>query len=253
MTGTLQGKVALVTGASSGLGRAAALAFAREGAKVVVADIDVENGQQTVQMIKKGGGEALFVKADVSKAADVKAMVGKAVETYGRLDCAHNNAATTDMPAPLIEGTEEEWDHIMAVNLKSVWLCLKYEISHMVKNGGGAIVNTSSLAGLTGAMPSPMYTASKHGVIGLTRVAAVQYAKAGIRVNVVCPGGMKGTAMIKRIAEAKPGLTSDVTAAVPLGRDAEPAEVAEAVVWLCSDAASYITGHVMPVDGGYTA
>jgi NAD(P)-dependent dehydrogenase (short-subunit alcohol dehydrogenase family) len=251
MTGTFQGKVALVTGSGLGLGRASALAFAREGAKVVVADIDAENGQQTVQMIKKAGGEALFVKTDVSKAAEVEALVSKAVETYGRLDCAHNNVGIEELPTPFIEGAEEQWDYLMAVDLKSVWLCLKYEISYMVKHGGGAIVNTSSIAGLTGSPGIAMYTAAKHGVIGLTRATAVEYGRAGIRVNAVCPAGMRGTGMYKRIAAAVPELPEKIAETVPLGRDAEPAEVAEAVVWLCSDAASYVTGHPMSVDGGF--
>ena len=252
MAGTFQGKVALVTGAGLGLGRAAALAFAREGAKVVVADIDGKNGQQTVDMIKKAGGEALFIKTDVSKAAEVEAMVSKTVKTYGRLDCAHNNVGIEELPTPLTEGAEEQWDRIMDVDLKSVWLCLKYEISYMVKHGGGAIVNSSSIAGLTGAPGQPMYTAAKHGVNGLTKTAALDYAKSGIRVNAVCPAGMKGTGFYNRMAAFDPTLPAKVAGLVPLGRDSNPAEVAEAVIWLCSDAASYVTGHIMSVDGGFT-
>lgn len=251
MAGTFQGKVALITGAGSGLGRASALAFAREGAKVVVADVDVESGQQTVQLINKAGGEAIFVKVDVAKAAEVEAMVNKAVETYGRLDCAHNNVGIEELASPFTEGTEEQWEHIMNVDLKSVWLCLKYEISHMVKHGGGAIVNTSSISGLIGIPGIPMYTAAKHGVNGLTRVAAVEYAKAGIRVNAVCPAGMRGTGFYQRVVAFDPEVPRKIAELVPLGRDSEPEEVAEAVIWLCSDAASYVTGHIMSVDGGF--
>jgi NAD(P)-dependent dehydrogenase (short-subunit alcohol dehydrogenase family) len=252
MAGLFQGKVALVTGAGMGLGQAAAIAFAKEGAKVVVADIDAANGQKTVDMIKKTGGEAIFVKTDVSRAKEVEAMVKKTVDTYGRLDCAHNNVGIEELPKPLIEGTEEQWDRIVAVDLKSVWLCLKYEVTYMVKHGGGAIVNSSSIAGLAGAPGQPMYSACKHGVNGLTRTVALDYAKAGIRVNAVCPAGMRGTGFYGRMAEYMPELPGMVAKLVPLGRDSAPEEVAEAVIWLCSDKASYVTGCIMPVDGGFT-
>lgn len=250
MAATFQDKVVLVTGAAAGLGRVSALAFAREGAKVVVADIDAEGGQQTVQMIKEAGGEAIFVKADVTKEAEVRAMVEKAVETYGRLDCAHNNVGVEELMTPLTECTEEQWDRILNVNLKSVWLCMKYEIPHMVKQGGGAIVNMSSSVGLNGAPKLPSYCAAKHGVNGLTKSAALEFARAGIRVNSICPGGMRGTPMYNRITAFTPELITKAAEIVPLGRDAEPEEVANAVLWLCSDAASMITGLPLSVDGG---
>ena len=252
MAGTFQGKVALVTGAGMGLGRATALAFAGEGAKVVVADIDVENGQQTVDMVKKAGGEALFIKTDVSQAKDVEAMVKKTVATYGGLDCAHNNVGIEELPTPFIEGKEEDWDRIVAIDLKGIWLCMKYELRYMSAHGGGSIVNTSSIAGLIGGPGQPMYTACKHGVNGLTRSAAVDYGKAGIRVNAVCPAGMRGTGFFNRMLAVQPGMAEAVKEMIPLGRDSAPEEVAEAVVWLCSESASYVTGIIMPVDGGFT-
>jgi NAD(P)-dependent dehydrogenase (short-subunit alcohol dehydrogenase family) len=254
MTGMLQGKVVLVTGAASGLGRFSAIAFAREGAKVVIADVAVEGGQQTVQMIEKAGGEALFVKADVSNAAEVEMLVRRSVETFGGLNCAHNNAGVeVEMGALLTETTEEQWDYIIDTNLKGVWLCMKYEITYMVKHGGGAIVNTSSIAGLVGTRINAAYSASKFGVIGLTKAAALGYAKAGIRVNAVCPAGISGTGMSQRLAPINPEIVADLSARTPLGRLGTPEEVAQAVVWLCSDAASFVTGHAMAVDGGYVA
>jgi NAD(P)-dependent dehydrogenase (short-subunit alcohol dehydrogenase family) len=253
MKGAFQGKVALVTGAASGLGRASALAFAREGASVVVADIDVKNGQRTVQMIEKAGGKAVFVKTDVTQRAEVEALIKKTVKTYGRLDYAHNNVGIEPMASSLIECTEEQWHQVLNSDLTSVWLCMKYEITYMVKHGGGAIVNTSSIAGLVGPEDVCEYIASKHGVNGLTKAAAVGFAKRGIRVNAVCPAGMRGTAMYKRVTSRDPGFAPKMVADIPMGRDAEPEEVAEAVIWLCSDAASYVTGLCMAVDGGFTA
>ena len=252
MAGTLQGKVALVTGAGMGLGRASALAFAREGARVVVADIDITNGQKTVDMIKKAGGEAVFAKTDVSNEKDVEAMVKKAIDTYGGLNCAHNNVGVEELPEPLTEGTEETFDRLTAIDLKGIWLCLKHEIKYMEKHGGGSIVNTSSIAGLIGAPLQAIYTACKWGVNGLTLSAAGDYGKAGIRVNAVCPAGMAGTGFYNRMLAVQPGMAEAVKEMMPLGRDADPKEVAEAVVWLCSDKASYITGIAMPVDGGFT-
>jgi NAD(P)-dependent dehydrogenase (short-subunit alcohol dehydrogenase family) len=252
MAGLVAGKVALVTGASSGIGRATALAFAREGAKVVVADVTVEGGEETVAQVKKAGGEAIFIKTDVSKAVEVEALVAKAVATYGRLDCAHNNAGIAGNAKTIVDDTEDNWDRILAINLKGVWLCMKYEIAHMLKQGGGAIVNTASGAGLIGVRRGGAYVASKHGVVGLTKTAALEYAKAGIRVNCVCPGPID-TPMLQGIGGSNQVVIERMVAAQPGGRLGKPAEIAEAAVWLCSDAASFITGLPMPVDGGYTA
>ena len=252
MAGLVAGKVALVTGAGSGIGRATALAFAREGAKVVVADVTVEGGEETVAQVKKAGGEAIFVNTDVSKAVEVEALVAKAVATYGRLDCAHNNAGIAGNAKTVVDDTEDNWDRILAINLKGVWLCMKYEIAHMLKQGGGTIVNTASGAGLIGVRRGGAYVASKHGVVGLTKTAALEYAKAGIRVNCVCPGPID-TPMLQGIGGSNQVVIERMLAAQPGGRLGKPAEIAEAAVWLCSDAASFVTGLPMPVDGGYTA
>jgi NAD(P)-dependent dehydrogenase (short-subunit alcohol dehydrogenase family) len=252
MAGRVAGKVALITGGGSGIGRATAQIFAREGAKVVVADIVVAGGEETVQLIKAAGGEAVFVKADVARTTDVEAMVKKAVDTYGRLDCAFNNAGIEGVIRPTAEYGEEQWDRVLAVNLKGVWLCMKYEILQMLKQGGGAIVNTASVAGLVGLPGFSAYVAAKHGVNGLTRTAALEYAKSGIRVNAVCPGAIR-TAMFERGVRDNPGLEEQIVAMEPVGRMAAPEEVGEAVVWLCSDAASFVTGLPMAVDGGWVA
>jgi len=247
MKRALEGKVALVTGGASGIGRATALVFAREGAKVVVADLVAEGGEDTARLIKETGAEAIFVKCDVSKAAEVEAMVKKAVDTYGRLDCAFNNAGVVVMKST-VDCTEEEWDHVISVNLKGVWLCMKYEIPQMLKQGRGAIVNTSSVVGLIGTPGHAPYTASKHGVVGLTKVAALDCAQAGIRVNAVCPGSVP-TPMLEPIL-ADPQLKDSMQELHPLGRLGKPEEIAEAVIWLCSEAASFVTGVAFPVDGG---
>ena len=248
----MDNKVALVTGAGSGIGRATALVFAREGAKVVVADIVVEGGQETVQQIEAAGGEAIFVKADVSQAADVETLIAKTVETYGRLDCAFNNAGIEGGMKLTIDCTKEEFDRTIAVNLTGVWLCMKYEIQQMLSQGGGAILNTASAAGLVGFPSLPDYVASKHGVVGLTKTAALEYAKSGIRVNAVCPGVIQ-TPMVERGAQLSPGFDELALSMEPVGRFGQPSEIGEAVVWLCSDAASFVTGHPMVVDGGLVA
>ena len=249
MAKQFDGKVALVTGGSSGIGRATSLAFAREGAKVVLADIDVAGGEETLRRIKAAGGDGIFVKADVSKPADVEAIVNKAVETYDRLDYAHNNAGIDGEFATLVRNTEENFDHVIGVNLKSVWLGLKYEIPQMRKQGGGAIVNTSSVAGLVAFRTMGPYVASKHGVIGLTKTAALEYSNFGIRVNAVCPGAIR-TPMVEAFINNDPQTEANMSALQPIGRMGSPEEVANLVVWLCSDAASFITGAAIAIDGG---
>ena len=246
----LENKVALVTGGSSGIGRASALAFIREGAKVVVADVNVDGGEETVKIIREVGGESIFVRTDVSKATEVEALVSKAVETYGRLDCAHNNAGVGASHRLMADCTEEDWDRIISVNLKGVWLCMKYEIQQMLRQGKGAIVNTASAVGLVALKRFPIYTASKHGVVGLTKAATLDYANAGIRINAVCPGTIL-TPLVKGAFAREPELEAESLALHPMGRMGTPEEVAEAVVWLCSDAASFVTGHAMTVDGGW--
>jgi NAD(P)-dependent dehydrogenase (short-subunit alcohol dehydrogenase family) len=252
MAGQLDGKVALVTGGGSGIGRASALAFARAGAKVVVADVVADGGQETVRLITAAGGEGRFIKTDVSKAAEVEALIKQIVATYGRLDCAYNNAGVEGTFVSTVEYSEADWDRVLAINLKGVWLCMKYEIAQMLQQGGGAIVNTASGAGLVGVVGLSAYVASKHGVVGLTKTAALEYAKAGIRVNAVCPGVIQ-TPMVARLTRSRPDLSEALVAAEPMGRTGKPEEIAEAAVWLCSDAASFVTGHAMSVDGGYVA
>ena len=252
MAGQLDGKVALITGAGSGIGRASALAFAREGAKVAVADIVVEGGEETVRMVKEAGGEAFFIKVDVSNAAEVEAMVNTVVDTYGRIDCAYNNAGIEGRLASTDEYPEDVFDKVIDINLTGVWLCMKYELPHMLKQGGGAIVNTASGAGLIGVAGMSAYVASKHGVVGLTKTAALEYAKSGIRVNSVCPGLIQ-TPMVERITADQPQLGEALVAAEPVGRTGKPEEIAKSVVWLSSDAASFVTGHAMSVDGGFVA
>ena len=252
MPGRLQNKVGLVTGAGSGIGRASALAFAAEGAKVVVADTIAANGEETVMLIRGAGGEASFVKADVSKASEVQAMVTKTVEIYGRLDCAYNNAGVVATPRLTPDTTEEDWDRVISVNLKGVWLCMKYEIPQMLKQGNGAIVNASSMLGMIGLGKRSAYAASKHGVVGLTKVAALEYANAGIRVNAICPAVVR-TPLVESIIASDPEAETQLISMIPMERLGTLEEMAEVVVWLCSDASSFVTGHAMLVDGGAVA
>ena len=252
MSGMFEGKVALVTGAGGGIGRATALAFAREGARVVASDIDGAGGDETARLVADAGGGAVHVACDVTRPGEVGALVGAAVDAFGRLDCAHNNAGVEGAYARTADCDEEDFDRTCAVNLKGVYLCLKSEIAHMLGAGGGAIVNTASVAGVEGAKNLPAYVASKHGVMGLTRTAALEYATRGIRVNAVCPGPIR-TRMLEAIMEENPRMEPAMIAAVPMRRLGAPEEIAEAVVWLCSDRASYVTGQGLVVDGGFTA
>lgn len=244
------GKVALVTGGSYGIGSATAAAFARRGAKVVIADKYEDAEGQTLKAIKAEGGEAIFIQCDVSKAADVTALTDKIFEAYGRLDFAFNNAGIEGATAPTHECTQDNWEKTLGVNLTGVWLCMKHELVHMLKAGKGVIINCASVAGLVGFAGLPAYVASKHAIVGLTKTAALEYAKQGIRVNAVCPGVIK-TAMIDRITGKQKAAEQQFADMEPVGRMGEPAEVAEAVIWLCSDAASFVTGVAMPVDGGW--
>jgi NAD(P)-dependent dehydrogenase (short-subunit alcohol dehydrogenase family) len=243
-------KVALVTGGSSGIGRAAALAFAKKGANVVV--VDWRENDEMVDLIKELGSEAIFIKCDVSKTDDVKSMVAQTIAAFGRLDYAFNNAGIEGTQANTIDCTEENWDKTIGVNLKGVWLCMKYEIPEILKQGKGAIVNCASVAGMIGFAGLPAYVASKHGIVGLTKTTALEFATQGIRVNVVCPGVIQ-TPMIDRLTGKTKEAIEQFTGLEPMRRFGLPEEIANAVVWLCSDEASFVTGHVMAVDGGFTA
>ena len=252
MSAPMAGKVIVVTGGAAGIGRATAVAFARQGASVVIADVDVVEGEKAVSSIRENGGAAICDRADVSKPTDVQHMVASAVRHYGGLDYAFNNAGFAGSNAGIVDTIEEDWHRVMATNLTGVWLCMKYEIPQMLKRGGGAIVNNGSAVGLVGQAGMVSNVASKHGVSGLTKSAALQFATQKIRVNAVAPGLVR-TALTDRMREFQPGAEATILSIVPQGRWCEPEEVAEVVVFLCSDAASHVTGHIMPVDGGWTA
>jgi len=242
-------KVALVTGGSSGIGRDTALAFAQKGAKVVIASRRVKESKQTVELIQATGSEAFFVQTDITQAVAVENLINQTVATYGRLDYAFNNAGTEGIIGRGIEQTEENWHQIIDTNLKGVWLSMKYQIPQMLKQGGGAIVNNASIAGLIGFANISIYAASKHGVIGLTKSLALEHAKENIRINTVCAAGIETDMLTRAFGEKG---KADYAAQHPIGRLAQPRELASAVVWLCSDAASFITGHSLTVDGGFT-
>jgi NAD(P)-dependent dehydrogenase (short-subunit alcohol dehydrogenase family) len=250
MHNSFKDKVVIVTGSSFGIGRATAIHFAMKGANLVLADYieDVD----TMHFVKAHGVDVIFVKCDVSVASDVQHMIQTAVKKFGRIDYAFNNAGIEGVQGNTAACTEENWDKVLAVNLKGVWLCMKYEIEEMLKQGEGAIVNNASVAGLIGFQNVPAYVASKHGIVGLTKTAALEYAKQGLRINAVCPGVIK-TAMIDRMTGKEKEVEKQFEAMEPIGRMGEPLEVANAVVWLCSDEASFITGTAMPVDGGFVA
>jgi NAD(P)-dependent dehydrogenase (short-subunit alcohol dehydrogenase family) len=246
------GKVVLVTGSASGIGRAVALAFGRAGASVVVADTSIDGGHATAAMIVEQGGKALFVQCNVARANDVEALVDKTISYYGRLDCAINNAGVEEEHQPLADADDAQFDRIMGVNVKGVWLCMRAELRQMVQQGGGVIVNMASVAGLVGSPAHAIYSASKHAVVGLTKSAAVEYARSNIRVNSLCPGVVK-TQMLARSLERENTTDKKLKAAHPIGRFAEVAEIADAALWLCSEQSSFVTGHQLVVDGGLTA
>jgi NAD(P)-dependent dehydrogenase (short-subunit alcohol dehydrogenase family) len=252
MSGAFDGKVVLVTGGASGIGRVAARAFAREGASVVVSDRAAQDGEETVRMIAEAGGRSTFRCADVTNPSEVKALIQEIEKAYSRLDFAFNNAGIDDERVPTADFPEETWTQVLNVNLTGVFLCMKYEIPLMLRHGGGAIVNMASVAGVTGFPGHAAYTASKHGVIGLTKTAALEYAKGGIRVNALCPAYTR-TPMVERMITAYPTLEAKLLSRIPLGRLGTADEIAAAAVYLCTDAASFITGHALVMDGGIVA
>jgi NAD(P)-dependent dehydrogenase (short-subunit alcohol dehydrogenase family) len=252
VAGLLAGKIAVVTGGSSGIGRAAVLALAREGARVAIASRRAAESEETVRLVTDAGGEARFFRTDVTRGEEVESLIERTVEAWGWLDCAFNNAGITGEMARTADCTEENWHRTLAANLTSVWLSMKYEIRQMLKQGGGVIVNNASVAGLVGMRGGPAYSASKGGVIQLTRTAALEYAKTGIRVNAVCPGYIE-TPLLEPYSSTNPDLEPYIRRIQPMGRLGTAEEVAGAVVWLCSDAASFVTGHPLVIDGGMLA
>jgi NAD(P)-dependent dehydrogenase (short-subunit alcohol dehydrogenase family) len=251
-SGLLEGKVALITGAGSGIGRASACTMAHEGARVMVADVDVDGLAQTVALITAAGGEVASQQCDVTSADSVTAMVQATIDRFGALHCAHNNAGVEGEVGRTADTTEENFDFTYNVNLKGVFLCMRAEIVHMLDNGGGTIVNTASIAGIEGARQLPAYVASKHACLGLTRTAALEYASKNIRVNAVCPGPIR-TPMIESIIASNPQMEAPMVKAIPMRRIGEPEEIAEAATWLCSDRSSFVNGHGLVLDGGMTA
>ena len=253
MTGILEGKVALVTGAGGGIGLAAATAFAEAGASVVLADRDKQLVSKSTERIRAAGHDAIGVTCDVTDKTQVTRMVEQAVITYGRLDAAFNNAGINSDGAPLLETSDDEFDRIIDVNLRGVWYCMKAELRHMTVQGSGAIVNCSSIGGMVGSKGRSAYSASKHGVVGLTRSAALEYAAQGIRINAVCPGMVNTPMAVAVTKNYDPDIVRAMVARAPIGRFAEAEEIAAAVVWLCTPAASFMIGHAMAVDGGFLA
>lgn len=252
MKAQFEGKVALVTGGSSGIGRATAIMFASRGASVVVASRSEVEGEKTAQLINSAGGTAVFMRVDVTSEQQVEGLVAAIVARFGKLDFAFNNAGAQPVPSATTEQTEDDWDTMLAVNLKGSWLCMKHELRQMLKQGRGSIVNNASISGLVGIATWPAQCASKHGVVGLTRSVAIEYAKSGVRINVVCPGAIE-TPMLQGLTGGNPEFEQAVAAAEPMGRVGTPDEVAEAVLWLSSDASSFVTGHALAVDGGWVA
>ncbi len=255
MSKQFEDKVVVVTGAASGIGRAVALAFGQQGAKVVVSDVATQGGEETVRLLKNAGGEATFVPCDASQSKEVERLISTTVTTYGRLDYAVNNAGIEGVLATVVDYPEEVWQKVINVNLTGPWLCMKYEIPQMLKQGKGAIVNMASILGVVGFATASAYTAAKHGLIGLTQVAALEYAAQGIRVNAVCPGFIETPMVMQRgiAASTHPEAYQQLAALHPIKRLGKPEEIAEAVVWLCSDASSFVTGIALLVDGAYTA
>ncbi|MEW6444001.1 MAG: glucose 1-dehydrogenase [bacterium] len=252
MGGLLEGKVALITGTASGVGRASARLFSREGAKVITSDVNVRGGEETLEMVRKAGGEGIFVPTDVTQKAQVENLVRQGVAAFGRLDCAFNNAGIDGNLEPLLESTEEDWDRVIRTNLKGHWYLMKSEIPEMLKAGKGAIVNVASICGVVGLPSNAIYCTARHGDVGITKVAALEFADKGIRVNAVGPGGIN-TPLFQKFTHGDQQLQAYIRQLHPMKRIAEPEEIAEAACWLCSDRSSFVTGHLLIVDGGFTA